>query len=316
MHSDTGEYIMETIEILLATYNGAEYLSEQIDSILGQDTDAWHLTISDDGSSDDTAQIIDDYTRKHSRKISRVFSGTHFGNARDHFFWLMRQCDADFMLFCDQDDVWHPDKVSLFAQALHEETRLHGCETPLLVFSDLKVVDQQLNCLYPSLARMQRQSPNIQDFRYLLFQNTVTGCAMGINHSLAEMAGRCEDTSRIVMHDWWLALVAARFGKMIYLDESTVDYRQHGKNCVGAKNVKSISYICQKLFHLEYYQQHIMEKKMQATMFRRTYTSELTFSEREMLDCYSELHCTISFKLRYMRWIRTLAGRLGFFVKW
>lgn len=316
MHSDTGEYIMETIEILLATYNGAEYLSEQIDSILGQDTDAWHLTISDDGSSDETTQIIDDYMRKHPQKISRVFSGTHFGNARDHFFWLMRQCDADSMLFCDQDDVWHPDKVSLFAQALHEETRLHGCETPLLVFSDLKVVDQQLNCLHPSLTRMQRQSPNIQDFRYLLFQNTVTGCAMGINRSLAELAGRCEDTSRIVMHDWWLALVAARFGKMLYLDESTIDYRQHGRNSVGAKNVASMAYLLEKLAHPGRFQKAVVEKKMQSAAFARYYKPELTQDEYGLLLDFASKRSPLAFKLRYLRWINGILRRIGFLVRW
>ena len=316
MRSKVGKYAMETIEILLATYNGAEYLSEQMDSILGQDTDAWHLTVSDDGSSDATTQIIDAYALKYPQKITRVFSGTRFGNARDHFFWLMGQCDADFMLFCDQDDVWHPDKVRLFAQALQEGTRQHGRQTPLLVFSDLKVVDQELNCMYPSLTRMQRQSPNIQDFRYLLYQNTVTGCAMGINRSLAELAGRCEDPSQMVMHDWWLALAAARFGRMLYLDESTIDYRQHGKNSVGAKDVSSMAHMVDKLAHPGRFQKEVAERKKQSAAFARCYALELTQEECGFLQDFARKRSPWAFKLRYLGWIKGVLRRIGFLVRW
>lgn len=307
---------MTTPEILLAAYNGAEYLSEQLDSILRQDTDAWHLTISDDGSSDTTVQIIDAYVNQYPQKIARVSSGTRFGSARDHFFWLMGQCDAEYMLFCDQDDVWHPDKVRLFAQALEEGERQYGSGMPLLVFSDLSVVDQNLKCIHPSLSQMQRQDPHAQDYRNLLFQNTVTGCAVGINRSLADLAGQCRNPGQTVMHDWWLALVAARFGKMVYLDESTVDYRQHGGNSVGAKDVKSLSYILHKLFHLRDFQKNVLEKKRQALVFQSTFQSELTPSEQRTLENFSEPHSALAFKLRFLCWIRTPARRIGFLARW
>lgn len=307
---------MITLEILLATYNGAEYLPEQLDSIFVQDTDAWHLTVSDDGSSDTTVQILDAYVKKYPWKIARVSSGTRFGSARDHFFWLMRQCDADYILFCDQDDVWYPDKVRLFAQALEEGERQYGSKMPLLVFSDLAVVDQNLKCIHPSLSRLQQQDPHAQDYRNLLFQNTVTGCAMGINRSLADLAGQCADTGQTVMHDWWIALVAARFGKLIYLDEPTVDYRQHGGNSVGAKYVSSPSYIMSKLFRQREFRKHAQERKAQATLFLETYASELTASEGALISAFSAPHSPIVFKLRYLRWIKTFARRAGFLARW
>ena len=105
-------------EILMAVYNGEAFLTEQIDSILRQDTDHWHLTISDDGSSDRSREIIQDYVGRNPEKIRQVISGQRFGNARDHFFWLMRNCEADYILFCDQDDVWHIDKVRKTLEAL------------------------------------------------------------------------------------------------------------------------------------------------------------------------------------------------------
>lgn len=95
----------------MATYNEAAFLTAQLDSILAQDTDDWHLTVSDDGSTDATPEILEDYVRRFPEKITRVFSGNRFGNARDHFFWLMDQCKAEYMHFADQDDVWHPEKV-------------------------------------------------------------------------------------------------------------------------------------------------------------------------------------------------------------
>lgn len=307
---------MITPEILLATYNGAQYLSQQLDSILRQDTDAWHLTISDDGSSDTTVQIIDAYVNQYPEKIARVSSGTRFGSARDHFFWLMRQCDAEYMLFCDQDDVWHPDKVRLFAQALEEGERQYGSGMPLLVFSDLSVVDQNLQCMHPSLSRMQQQNPHAQDYRNLLFQNTVTGCAMGINRSLADLAGQCAEPGQTVMHDWWLALVAARFGKMVYLDESTIDYRQHGGNSVGAKDVRSIRYLLEKVTHLSRFQKTVAEKKKQSAAFAECYGAVLTEEDRAVLRDFAKDRSSVIFKIHYLKWINSPLRKIGFLVRW
>ena len=99
------------VEILMAVYDGEAFLAEQIDSILAQSDGRWHLTISDDGSTDGSGAIIDEYVRRNPDRIARYRSGRRFSNARDHFFHLMRRCDTDYMLFCDQDDVWYPDKV-------------------------------------------------------------------------------------------------------------------------------------------------------------------------------------------------------------
>ena len=105
-------------EILLASYQGAQYIRAQIDSILGQTDDCWHLTVSDDGSTDGTVEIVDEYVRMYPDRITRICSGIRFGNARDHFFWLIRQCKSAYMLTCDQDDVWYPEKIEKIMQAM------------------------------------------------------------------------------------------------------------------------------------------------------------------------------------------------------
>ena len=107
-----------TVEILLAAYNGERFLREQLDSLLAQTWEQWHLTVSDDGSTDGTPAILDEYAARYPGRIRRVRHEGRFGNARDHFFWLMKECGASYMMFCDQDDVWHLDKVEKTMRAL------------------------------------------------------------------------------------------------------------------------------------------------------------------------------------------------------
>lgn len=140
-------------EILLASYNGAAYIGEQIDSIITQTDDRWHLTLSDDGSSDGTDAILDAYVQRYPGKLARVHSGRRFGNARDHFFWLMNQCDAPYILFSDQDDVFYPQKVEKTLNALMEAEKAFGADTPILVFTDQTPTDEHLRPLAPSLMR-------------------------------------------------------------------------------------------------------------------------------------------------------------------
>jgi len=201
------------IEILLASYNGAPFIREQIDSILAQTEQRWHLTLSDDGSTDGTDAVLDEYAARFPEKIARVRSGRRFGNARDHFFWLIRQCDADLMMTCDQDDVWYPEKVQVTLEALQKAQ--NAAREPVLVFTDLAPVDAQLRPMAPSLMRLQKQDATVIDYRRILLQNIVTGCAMGFNRALAEVAGRCSNSADVIMHDWWMAAAAARFGRVI-----------------------------------------------------------------------------------------------------
>lgn len=272
-----------TIEILLASYNGEAYIREQIDSILAQSDDRWHLTVSDDGSKDRTPEILDEYVRCYPEKITRVYSGKRFGNARDHFFWLISQCCADYMFTCDQDDVWHYEKVKKQMDALEAAEKKYGEEMPLLVFSDQTPTDGELNPLAPSLMRYQNQYFDHFDYRSILMQNVVTGGAMCFNRALADLAMQCADPKQTIMHDWWMAAVAARFGKIIYIDEALGDYRQHGTNSVGAKDVRSMSHVLNKLSHIDAIRKTTAEKKVQARIFADTYASNLSMVDEAFL---------------------------------
>ena len=301
-----------TLEILMAVYNGEAYLRTQIDSILAQTDSRWHMTVSDDGSSDSSPRIIEEYAGKYPQRIACHHPPRRFGNARDHFFYLLSGCRADYVLFSDQDDVWYPDKLKRTREAMEAAERAFGEDTPILVFSDQVPTDEALNPLGPSLMRYQKQYFGEFDYRSLLMQNVVTGGAMGINRALALLGGRGEGDSRVIMHDWWLATVAARFGRIVYIDEPLGIYRQHGNNTVGAKHVGSLSYIAGRLASLRDVRQSIRAKKAQAQAFHTVYAYRLDVGDIAFLSAFERERSGPGFYFRYGGKIHGLIRKLGF----
>lgn len=285
----------ERIEILMAAYNGAPYIREQVESILCQTDENWHLTISDDGSTDGTDKIIDEYGCRYPDKVQRVHSGQCFGGAKAHFFWMTERCDADYIAYCDDDDAWRADKLEKLRKAMLDAESRFGCDTPILVFSDQMVTDERLDVIAPSLMRYQKQYFEHFDYRSILMQNVVTGGAMMVNRAVAKLALQCADTSQVIMHDWWMAAVAARFGEIIYIDEPLGAYRQHGSNSVGAKNVGSAGYVRRMLSNLASVRKALQRKKAQAAVFERTYAARLNDADRAFLRGFSKQRSGLRF---------------------
>ena len=280
----------EQIEILMAAYNGAPYIREQLDSIVSQTDPNWLLTISDDGSTDGTDAIIDEYVRRFPDRIRRVRSGRRFGGAKAHFFWLTAQCDAAYIAYCDDDDTWRPGKLERLRAAMTAAEAELGSDTPVLVFSDQTVTDDSLHVMAPSLMRYQKQRFERFDYRGILMQNVVTGGAMMVNRALARLALACADVSQAAMHDWWLALVAARFGRIVYIDEPLGAYRQHGDNSVGAKNVGSAAYARRMIASPARLRQTLLGKKAQARVFANTYADRLGGEDEAFLSGFVRPH--------------------------
>jgi len=225
--------------ILLGSYNGALYLGEQIQSIVDQTYRNWELLIRDDGSSDETCSIIDSYSMLDDR-IQVVTDGDGNLGACGNFSRLLEFALAqgyEYYAFADQDDVWLPEKLSMMLESMKlEESAMP--EQPLLVHSDMEVVDSSLKTINSSFMRYQGVANEDHDpLRVLLVQNYVTGCATLINRALAEMA--IPFPKEVLMHDWWLALCAALFGQIIYIDRPLLKYRQHNSNEIGAQSLKS-----------------------------------------------------------------------------
>lgn len=218
------------VHILLATYNGEKYLADQLDSILSQTYKDFRLLIRDDGSSDQTLAIISEYVQKDERITWVNPDGQDNIGVIESFYQLTKYQDADIYLFSDQDDVWQQDKVARQVECLQEES----ASQPSLVYMDLSVTDSQLVVQTASMIRRQSGHANTRLVEELT-ENTVTGGVVAFNHALAEL---WTTTDQIIMHDWYLALIAAAKGKLIYLDQVGELYRQHASNVLGARTLK------------------------------------------------------------------------------
>jgi glycosyltransferase involved in cell wall biosynthesis len=257
------------IAILMATYNGEEYVGEQLDSILNQSFKDWTLYVHDDGSKDDTLGVVKQYANQHPNKII-VVDGPSTGGAKKNFFYLMKEVVADYIMFSDQDDVWLPQKIEKTYEKCLE---LEGgdLDKPVVAFTDLKVVDQDLKVLSEKMSSYQMLNMDNTEFNKLMIQNVVTGCTMMINHACQDMSLRCKDYDQVIMHDWWCALVASYFGKIGYVDQSLILYRQHGDNSVGAKDVHDTTYIKSKLRLSKEQRQSLQNTQKQVKHFVEVY---------------------------------------------
>lgn len=222
------------VVIVLATYNGAPWLEAQVRSLQAQDEPAWRLLARDDGSSDGTPALLARLAREEPRL--EVLEGRERLGVVGNFGALLeaaRRAGADYLAPCDQDDVWRPDRLSRALALMGRLEARHGREAPLLVHSDLEVVDAALRPLHPSLlATLGHGHEAERPLPYLLAQNFVTGCASLANRALLELA--LPLPAGCPMHDWWLALCAAAAGGLGYEPTPGVRYRQHGVNQVGA----------------------------------------------------------------------------------
>ncbi len=221
------------LQILLATFNGERFLRPQLDSLLAQTYASFTILVRDDGSSDATLDILGSYARQHPGRIQILPRTAPTGAARLNFLMLMQAATAPYVCFADQDDIWLPSKLTLSMQAMQALERRHPPSTPLLVFTDLRIVDDQLNTIAPSMWRYSTFQPrSIHRLASMLGQSIVTGCTMTINRPLLDLARRMPHVA--TMHDRWISLLAASFGAAAFLPEQTVLYRQHTGNVVGA----------------------------------------------------------------------------------
>ena len=221
-----------TIEVALATYNSEPFLAELLDSLFGQSVQHFSILVSDDGSTDATLAIVRSYQLRFPGRIRLIGSAERPGGPSANFSRLMEALSADYAMLCDHDDVWLPDKIALSLSHMRGLETRHGPSTPVLVHTDLAVVGPGLEILSPSFFAYQRLDPTWNGLRALLLANTVTGCTAMANRPLYERARPIPADA--AMHDHWLALVAAATGRIGCLRESTILYRQHGGNAIGA----------------------------------------------------------------------------------
>ena len=222
------------IGILMATYNGEKFVSEQIDSILSQTYKNWVLLIHDDGSNASTIDILRSYQNGYPQRIILIDDGIRCGGAKENFAYLFKiakiNYNFDYIMFSDQDDVWLPFKIETVLKQMIESENKYP-ETPICVYTDLTVVDENLKLISNSCWKYQRINPAENTTNRLLSRNVAAGCTMILNRAAFNIIFNIPEKS--VIHDWWVALVVSTFGKMFYIGTSTILYRQHAFNVYG-----------------------------------------------------------------------------------
>lgn len=220
------------ISVCLATYNGEKYILEQLYSILSQLGDHDEVILSDDRSSDDTVerirQIGDPRIKIYENAINRRGYTRNFENALVH-------ASGDYVFLCDQDDVWHEDKVAKTIEVLQR------CD---FTVSDANVVDENRNVIYPShFARFNTKSGFLEN----LVRTRYIGACMAFRRNVLLKALPFPKNEVHCAHDYWLAIVAECFFTVELIREPLIDYRRHGANASSGGLAKSKSSVSARI---------------------------------------------------------------------
>lgn len=211
---------MKKILILMSTYNGEKYLCEQITSLLKQEGVAVRILVRDDGSSDNTTSLLNEYQRQGHLKW---YSGINLRPAKSFMNLLINAPEEEYYAFCDQDDVWMPEKLKVAIE------KIKGIKGPALYCSDTILVDSHLNLIRK--ANLKAEGSFVES----LISNPVTGCTMVFNKALRDIVIQYEPDV-IDMHDWWIYRVCMAIGGYFFFDkQSYIFYRQHENNVIGGQ---------------------------------------------------------------------------------
>ena len=228
-----------TVDILLSVYNGEQFLQELLDSIATQTYNSWRLIIRNDSSTDGSQSIINKFKKQNMDKILLVSnnSNINLGPALS-YGKLLSASNSKYIMFCDQDDVWLPEKIETMINAMKKLEKKYSTNSNLLVYSDMKVCSENLQIISDSFYKHNKGLSTQNTLKNILFNNNIAGCCMLINNNLKDFSLPFDDN--IIMHDWWINLCVNIDGHSQFIPEQLLLYRQHKKNFYGALNKKNI----------------------------------------------------------------------------
>lgn len=224
---------MEEIDILLATYNGEKYLKQQLDSILNQTYSKFRLLISDDCSTDSTKQILEEYKQKDSR-ISVFYQEKNLGYIKN-FEFLLKKVENPVYALSDQDDVWDKEKLEKYIEKMQQDNSD-------MVFGDLEIVDENLNVINKSFNNYMKLTKKItkaKGYKKMYLHNCVTGCTIVAKNKFMDKILPLPNETKHLLHDHWISLIIAIYGKVSYIDAPYIKYRQHGENQIGTEKTSA-----------------------------------------------------------------------------
>lgn len=273
-----------SVGILLATYNGEKYIRTLLDSILRQEYTKWHLIVKDDHSVDTTMSIVQKYSEMDSRIRLLPLSGKNMGSAQAFSYLMHLSLDTyDYIMFCDQDDVWMPEKISIALEAIQRLGIDSEINTPLLVYSNFTYVDENLK----QLKLQMDLAPTNNILKDLLVQNYLYGCTMMMNNALLK---NCEGVPQMFEnHDYWVSFVAAVSGKIGHIPRSSILYRQHTANVTSVyNNSKLRSRINRIIFNWSNIKKDVENKFLQARIVSERFNSLMNPAQASLLKTFVE----------------------------
>ncbi len=244
------------IAILLSTYNGEDYLHQQLESLLKQTHQFFHIYVRDDGSQDGTLDILKQFQNKFSdRLILLKDSLGNVGVARS-FRILLESVEADYYLFSDQDDIWEENKIEILLRKAKSKDIEYE---PYLLFSNMSIFYQDNKCEYNFFRRYDINVTRIQNG---LFQGMVSGCLMFFNNKAKEESLKINPNTKM-LHDWNIFISTYISGKIEILEDCLIRHRLHGKNAIGEMSQKTIIVLLKDflkyVFHSNKYRQIVLK---------------------------------------------------------
>lgn len=273
-----------SVDIVLAAYNGVAYIDVLIESILSQNFLPIKIYARDDDSSDCTPEKLY-YYEKNSNRFHVIKLDKNIGVIKN-FELLLQNTNSDYIMLADQDDFWFPDKISRSVEGIRKIESEVGSGEPLVFFTNLQVVDQNLKKISNSFWEYENLKPEISQFlQKLIVRNVSPGCSMIVNRALLKRA--LPFPKGIVMHDWWLILTALVLGKVGYSEKTTMNYRQHDENVKGAKKQSISKKVFDVLFKYQDIKHAINQTQDQAKLLLDRFGDEMKENDLEILKAYS-----------------------------
>lgn len=262
----------KSVAIIMSTYNGEKYLKEQIDSLLNQTYKNITIVIRDDGSSDNTVNIINDYKKK-SNNI-KLIDGKNMGFIKS-FFALLKDADGyDYYAYCDQDDIWMTNKIERAVEYLNK------CDSniPTLYFSNSDYYDENMNFVATA------PKNKIYNFRNSLVECVSQGMTMVINKKTRDIMAE-NIPENCLYHDWWTYMICSGFGKIIYDDNSLVKYRRHNKSVTveGKSKLELLIFRIKKFLVGD----SLNQIKKQIREYEKYYSNKLNYNDRKLLKLFT-----------------------------
>lgn len=302
----------EIVKIVMATYNGERYVREQMDSLLGQTYPYIEVEVCDDGSTDDTLGIIREYQEKDDRVTLHV-NDSNQGYVKN-FLEGMKRSREPYIMLCDQDDIWNPDKVELTLRAMRKAEEVSDGK-PILVYTDASIFNSNTKEVEGRFHQNSHLNTKKVDTAHLLMENKVIGCTAMLNQAVLPYLSELPDEIRV--HDWWLALICGHFGRIVYVPEPTLLYRQHSDNMIGGTSFGH--YIQDRLSRLREQRRALEASYAQGAVFLRTFAGYMSSEQQKTASAFAEMGQAGWFgrrvrTLRYGFWKSGLVRNIGLFV--